>query len=214
MKNTKYLRIAERLKGRWTVETLRKELGVSRNKAIYMIHRLRKLGYVKTWYGRNKVRVYYISLENQSHKKSYTDVINKYAPVGLAEWQTHYVYGREITAEEALIYALKKRDVRYTIASLALFRHIKDWSALYALAKKEGVVREIAALYDIARLFLKKLRKMPARFYNLALKDRGSFEYIIDKLSSDDFKSIEKKWKVYIPLNASDLSEYKRGAKS
>lgn len=209
MKNTKYLRIAERLKGRWTVETLRKELGVSRNKAIYTIHRLRKLGYVKTWYGRNKVRVYYISLENQSHKKSYTDVINKYAPVGLAEWQTHYVYGREITAEEALIYALKKRDVRYTIASLALFRHIKDWSALYRMAKKEGLVHEIAALHEVARLFLKKLQRMPKRFYNLALKDKKSRKYIKDKSSSEDFKDIERKWKVDIPLNRVDLSEYR-----
>jgi len=208
------MKLAQKIEGRWTLDSFSRELGISREKAIYVIHRLRKLGYVKTYYGRNKMRIYYIYLRNQSKKKSYTDAINEVSPIKLAEWSPDYVYGRKIKYEEVLVYALKKRDVRYTIAALALFRHIKDWSYLYALAKKEGVVREIAALYDIARLFLKKLRKMPARFYNLALKDRGSFEYIIDKLSSDDFKSIEKKWKVYIPLNASDLSEYKRGAKS
>src|SRR3989338_8634018 len=187
MKNTKYMKLAQKIEGRWTLDSFSRELGISREKAIYVIHRLRKLGYVKTYYGRNKMRIYYIYLRNQSKKKSYTDAINEVSPIKLAEWSPDYVYGRKIKYEEVLVYALKK---------------------------KEGVVREIAALYDIARLFLKKLRKMPARFYNLALKDRGSFEYIIDKLSSDDFKSIEKKWKVYIPLNASDLSEYKRGAKS
>ena len=33
---------------------------------------------------------------------------------------------------------------------------------------------------------------------------------MIEHFSSDDFKDIEKKWKIYIPLNIADLEDYKR----
>lgn len=83
---------------------------------------------------------------------------------------------------------------------------------MYQLGKKENLVREIAALYDVSRLILPKLRKMPKRFKNLALpKKTDKYKYIIKKFSSDDspIQKIEKKWKVYIPLNFADLTEYK-----
>src|SRR3989344_1686999 len=192
MKRTKYVKLAEKLEGRWTLDSLAYELDIDRKKAIYIIHRLRKLGYVKTYYGRNNMRVYYIGIKYQSNGESYTEKINSISPIKLAEWEPYYVYGKEIRYEDALIYALKKRDVRYTIASISLFRQIGDWSYLYKIAKKEDLVREIVALYEVARMFLKKLKKIPKRFYNLARKNIGSYHYIVDKSSSDNFNEIEK----------------------
>ena len=122
----------------------------------------------------------------------------------------HYVHGRILSYEEALIYAIKQRNVRHIIASLALFRKIDDWNLLYRLAKKENLVREVAALYEVSRKVVRKVRRMPKRFLQLAKKENKRFSYIIDGFLSDDFKDIEKKWKVYIPLNASDLEEYRR----
>ena len=108
-----------------------------------------------------------------------------------------------------LIYAIKQRDIRYLIASLALFRKIRNWSNLYKLAKKENLIREVAALYDIARLIIPKIRRMPKKFKNLAMpKKSGKYKYIVKQFSSKDFKGIEKKWKIFIPLNNVDLEDY------
>ena len=52
---------------------------------------------------------------------------------------------------------------------------------------------------------------MPKRFLNLAKKRKtNQFRYIVQGISSDDFKDVEKKWIVYIPLNRADLEEYTR----
>ena len=112
--------------------------------------------------------------------------------------------------EETIIYSIKKKDVRWLIASLDLFRKIKDWSLLYNLARKENLVREVVALYEVARLSVRKVRRMPKRFKTLATpKRQDKYKYIVDKFSSLHFQDIEKKWKVYIPLNWGDLEEYK-----
>ncbi|PIN88466.1 hypothetical protein COU61_04800 [Candidatus Pacearchaeota archaeon CG10_big_fil_rev_8_21_14_0_10_35_13] len=119
------------------------------------------------------------------------------------------MYGRIPSYEETLIHAIKQRDVRYLIASLILFRKITNWSLLYKLAKKENLVKEIAALYEVARRTIRKVRRIPKRFLHLAQKNKTKkFSYIINHLSSDDYKDIEKKWKVHIPLNHEDLEEY------
>ena len=79
------------------------------------------------------------------------------------------------------------------------------------MARKENLVRQIAALYDVSRLFVKKVRKMPKRFGTLAKpKQKDAFVHIIRPFSSNDFKTIERRWKVYIPLNRADLEEYPR----
>jgi len=52
---------------------------------------------------------------------------------------------------------------------------------------------------------------MPIKFINQANKKKSKkFKYIIKSLSSRDFKDIEKKWKIYIPLNYIDLEDYRR----
>jgi len=205
----KYRELAENLQGIYTIKTLSERLKVDRAKAIYIIYRLRKLGCIKTSYGNGKRRIYSISFRNKQKGISYTEKINEVSPLQLASSNPHYIHGRDIKYEEAIIYAIKQRDIRYLIGSIALFRKVKDWSLLYHLAKKENLVREVAALYELSRRFVRKVRRMPKRFLNLARKERHP-TFIINKYSSDDFKDLEKKWKVYIPLNASDLEDYKR----
>ncbi|MEK6891533.1 MAG: hypothetical protein AABX03_05355 [Nanoarchaeota archaeon] len=207
----KYEKLEQSLEGYETIETLSKKLMIDRAKAIYVIHRLRKLGFVKTSYGVGKKRVYYISLKNKQKGISYTEIINKFAPVGLVSSEPYYIHGRIPSYEETLIYAIKKKDIRYLIASLALFRKITNWSLLYRLAKKEDLVNEVVALYEVSRKVVKKVKRMPKRFINLAKKRKTKkSRYIIEHFSSDDFKDIEQKWKIYIPLNLADLEEYKR----
>ena len=211
--SNKYEKLAESLQGTYTLETFAERFKIDLARAVYVIYRLRKIGYVKTNYGAGKKRVYNISIRNKQRGTSFTERINevsKNPAIKVYSTNPYYIHGRIPTYEEALIYAIKQKDVRYLIASLALFRKITDWSLLYKLAKKENLLREIVALYEVARRTVKKIRKMPKRFLHLAQKNRSdSFEYIIKGFSSDNFKDIEKKWKVYIPLNSSDLEEYK-----
>ncbi len=193
-----------------TIEMLQKQFNVDRARAIYIIYRLRKRGYVKTIYGAGKIRTYIISLRNKQGGKSYTDVINEASPIQLASSNPYYVHGRIPSCEEALIYAIKQKDIRYLIASLALFRKIAHWSFLYTLAKKEDLVNEIVALYDVSRRVVKKVKRIPRRFLNQAERKKTKhFKYIIKPFSSDDFRDLEKKWRVYIPLNLADLEDYK-----
>jgi len=210
----KYEKLAEPLQGIYTLETFADRLKIDRSKAIYIIHRLRKLGFVKTSYGAGKKRLYNLSLRNKQKGVSYTAKINEALQnpaIKIASFNSYYVHDRIPSYEEALIYAIKQRDVRYIIASLALFRKISDWTLLYRLAKKEDLIREVAALYEIARRVVRKVRRMPKRFLHLARKRKtDKFHYIVDCISSDDFKEIEKRWKIYIPLNRADLEEYSR----
>ncbi|OIO43285.1 hypothetical protein AUJ62_00415 [Candidatus Pacearchaeota archaeon CG1_02_32_21] len=208
--SNKYKELAESIKGIYTVQTLGKRLKINEKKAIYVIYRLRKLGYVKTSYGQGKKRLYYISMDNLHKRISYTQRINEISPIKLASSNPYYIYGRIPSIEETLIYAIKQKEVRYIIASLALFKKVKYWALLYKLAKKEGLVREVVALYEVSKIVVKKVKRMPKRFYNLALQKKSdSYIYIIKGLNSSDFKEIEKKWKVYIPLNREDLGDYK-----
>lgn len=204
------LELANKLKGYQLLESVERVAGVSREKAIYLIYLLRKNGYVRTMYGNKRKRMYYVAPENALGGENYIDILNKYAPIGIVSSEVHRIYGRKVGMEEVLIYALKKGEIRYIIASLALFRKIRDWGVLYKMAKKEGLVRQIGALYDVARLFVSKVRRMPKRFRNNAMPKKGErYIYIIDGFSSDSFRDIEKRWKVYIPLNAADLEDYK-----
>ena len=213
MRISKYEKLAEALEGFNRVESLQDKLKINRQRAIFLMYKLRALRYVKTYYGANNKRIYYISKRNKERGISYTSVLNKYAPtagIRILDNDNYFVHGRDITPEELMIYCLKQNSIRYVIASLILFRKIKDWSLLYKLAKKENAVNKIIALYEVARKSVRKIRKMPKRFYNLARKEK-KFYYIVEPYSSRDFGEIEKKWRTYIPLNIADLTEYKEG---
>ena len=119
------------------------------------------------------------------------------------------VYGKEISLEEALVYAIKSRSFRQILSSIALFKKIDNWPLLYRLSKAENIERQVGVLYDLSRKIM-KTRKMSQRFRNLALPKRDTkYCYIIGRLDSRDFKDIEKKWKVHIPFNMADLEDYR-----
>lgn len=210
--NMKTIEIVQKLQGYETLSSVQEKLNIERAKAIYLIHRLRKKGYVKTMYRPDKKRIYFIDPESALGGVSYIDILNKNSPTGmkLATFDVHLIYGRIPSVEETLVYALKKNSVRYVLSVLNLFRRIKDWPLLYKLAKKEKLVRQIAALYDVSRSVVPKVRRMPKRFKNLATpKKKDPYLYIIDNFDSRDLQDIENKWKVYIPLNKADLADVK-----
>lgn len=204
------LELAQELRGLNTIKMIERTLNVGRTRAIYVIYRLRQKGFVETKYQSDGTRVYHISPQNVLGGTSYIDILNKYSPLKLLATEVYKIYGREPSIEETLVYAIDHRSVRYIIASLILFRKVKNWSELYKRAKKKNLVRELAALYDISRLVIPKVGRMPQRFKTLATpKKSDKYRAIIEGISSIDFKNIEKKWKVYIPLNYSDLTDYK-----
>ena len=198
----------QKLKGTQTIESVMSLLSTSREKAIYYIYRLRKKGYLKTKRQGNK-RIYYISFENKLGGISYYDIINKNSPIKISGAEIYKIYGKELSLEETLVYAIKTKSLRTILASLALFRKIHNWAKLYNLSKKNHTERQVGALYDLARKIM-RTRKMTKRFLNHSLpKKKDKYVYIIDNLSSDDFKEIERKWKVYLPFNNADLEGYK-----
>ena len=208
----KYEPIIKVIEGIRTIDDVQEKLKIDRAKAIYLLHRLRKLGYIKTKYLPNKKRIYSISPLNKQNGVSYLESFNNNMPnvsLKINDQEDYFVHGRKIKAEDQLIYALQKGTVRYVISSIFLFRKIEDWSYLYRLAKKENLTRQTAALYEIACIFIKKVRKMPKRFRRLTTpKKDDKYLFVVKGFNSDDFKDIEKKWKVYLPFNRVDLEEY------
>ena len=201
--------LLKKLDGVQTIDSASNILKTSKDKAIYYLFRLRKEGYIKTKRLSNNKRVYNVSFENKLKGTSYFEIINKYSPVKIATPITYKIYGKDPSLEETLVYAIKTGSLRTILASLALFRKINNWSELYKLAKKNRIKRQVGALYDLAKKIM-KVRRMPDRFKNNALpKKESNFEYTIPGLMSKDFKDIEKKWKIYLPFNKNDLSDYK-----
>lgn len=201
--------LLKKLEGIQTIGSIMSALNISKNKAIYYVHRLRKQGYVKTKKLKDNTRVYNISFENKLGGKSYYDVINKVSPIKISTSRVYNIYGKDITVEETLIYAIKTQSLRIILASLALFQKIEDWTLLYRLAKANHIERQVGALYDLARKVM-RTRKMTQRFRNNSLpKPNYKFAYVIPGLRSKDFKDIEKRWKIYLPFNKADLEEYK-----
>lgn len=201
--------LLEKLKGMHSISSVASIMQVSKKKAIYYVYRLRKQGYVKTRKNPENKSIYYISFENKLGGESYIDVINNYSPIKVSFSQDYKAYGRKIIPEEALVFALKTKELRIILASLALFKRINNWTELYKIAKLNNLKRQIGALYDLSKSII-KVRKMPKRFRkNILPRGDEKYEFMIDKLKSDDFKDIEKLWKVYLPFNVNDLEEYK-----
>jgi len=204
MKNKDLLK---QLEGTSTIEAIMSNLKVSKQKAVYYVHRLRKQGYVKTQRLSDKKRVYDIRFENKIGGQNYEDILSNNSPIKLARWKEHFIHG-EVPFEEVVIHAIKTKSIRYMLAALALFKKIHDWRLLYRLAKENNLRREVGALYDLARTVL-KTRRMDRTFLKNSLPKKDSeYRYIISGLSSANFKSIEDKWKVYLPFNRADLEDY------
>ena len=201
--------LLKKLEGVQTIDSARNILKLSKDKTIYYLFRLRKEGYVKTKRLSNNKRVYNISFENKLKGTSYFEIINKYSPVKIATPIIYKIYGKDPSLEETLVYAIKTGSLRTILASLALFKKITNWSELYQLAKKNRIERQVGALYDLSKKFM-RVRGMMDRFRNNALpKEDYNFEYTIPGLKSKDFKDIEETWKIYLPFNKNDLSDYR-----
>ena len=201
--------LLKKLEGVQTIDSASNILKTNKDKTIYYLFRLRKEGYVKTKRLSNNKRVYNVSFENKLKGTSYFEIINKYSPVKIATPITYKIYGKDPSLEETLVYAIKTGSLRTILASLALFKKITKWSELYQLAKKNRIERQVGALYDLAKKIM-RVRRMPDRFRNNALPRKDyNFEYTIPGLISKDFKDIEETWKIYLPFNKNDLSDYK-----
>ena len=201
--------LIQTLQGPYIIEDIITKLKVTRQTAIKYVSALRKKGYVKTEYLKGNKRLYRIGMENQSRGTSYYDVLNKNSPIKLHDPNPYRIYGRKITLEETLIYAIKTKEVRPILAAIALYKKIHNWKRLYTIAKESSVEQEVGALYDLAREII-KTRKMPKRFRRfLARNIKHRHKYIIDNFQSKDYKKIEDTWKVRIPFNKNDFEDYK-----
>jgi DNA-binding Lrp family transcriptional regulator len=207
----KTLDLINNIRGVQTLESIKSKLGITAKKAVYFVYRLRKKGYVKTRYDSTKKRIYYISLENVLGGTSYVDIMNKYSPIKLSSAEVYKIYGRDVSIEETIVYAVKTRKLRYILASLALFKKINNWNELFRLAKQNNLLREVGALYDLSTKIIHKIKKMDKKFrYHALPKANEPHKYIIPDLRSSDYKNIETVWKIYIPFNAADLVDYSR----
>jgi len=200
--------LLKKLEGIHSIESIASIMGCNKEKAIYYIYRLRKKGYVKTKKDDRNKRIYYVYFENKLGGKSYIDIINEHSPIKVTSSQDHKIYGK-VSLEETLIFAVKSKNLRIILASLALFKKINNWKEFYKLARLNNAKRKVGALYDLSKKIM-KIRKMTKRFRKNSLpKGVEKYEFIIPGLKTYDFQEIEKKWRVYLPFNTQDLEEYK-----
>lgn len=204
-----WLKLAQSLKGLHTAESISNVLNVNRKTAVNYIYELRKRSFVETERGKNKIRRYRIRLYKEVDKGylGLYETLNKYGKIQLLEPYKERVYNHKLSIEEAIVRAIKTKKIRVVLACLALFNKVKDWKKLKEFAEEEKLGRKIGALYDIAKTKL-KVRKMDERIRKGLLKSKDKSRYIIEGFRSDDFKEIEKEWRVYIPLNKADLEVY------
>ncbi len=203
--------LLKKLEGVQTIDSIVKLLKVDRQKATYYVYRLRKAGYIKTLRSSTTgQRLYRISFQNKLKGISYYDIINKHSPIQIVAPMVYKIYGRKPSNEETLVFAIKTQSVRTILAAMALYRKIDNWMELFHLAKENHIERQVGALYDVARLSVTKVRKMPKMFLRGALpKENYSYKYAVPGLQSKDFQEIEKRWKIYVPFNKTDLEVYK-----
>ncbi len=203
--------LIKKVSGMQTIESIKNELNVDRARAIYLVYRLRKEGYVITKQDSNNSRIYFISKQNKLGGTSYIDIVNENSPIKLSSSEIYQIYGRKVSIEETIVYALKTHRFRYILASLGLYKKIKNWRELYRLAKKNNLVREIGALYSLVMLIIPRVKKMNKVFEHYALlKNKYNYRYIIPNFKSKEFSSIEKRWKVFIPFSNEDLIGYRK----
>ena len=198
------IKLLRRIEGLHTIETLQKELNLTKQSTINLISKLRKEEHITLFAGGGKKkRIYRITARKQrKRQEGMFDIINKYSPnMKIREWYDHQVHG-VYGPEEALIDALQTQSFRLILASMRLFNHIKDWKKIYKLAKENNCWQKVGALYDVSRLFF-KVKKMPERY-----RKRKYKKWIkLTQLKKKNFPKISEKWHVYISFNKYDLKE-------
>ena len=194
-----------------TIKDIEKKLNIKRVTAINYVHLLRKNGLIKTWYKRDKSRLYIIKKLAKPiiGNESFYDIINKYSPMKLAFRSNYRVIGRKIGVEEAIIRAIETKHPKVILASLALFNHLNDWPLLLKLSKKYNVRRKVGALYELTKTFM-RIRRIDKRTLKALLKAKNEPKFIVDNFKTKDFKDIEKKWNIFLPFNTVDILEYEQ----
>lgn len=194
--------ILQKLEGLHTIETAMKTLSMKRQSTLNLLSKLKKEQYVTTSGGGKRKRLYKITMRKQRPRDpGMFDIINKYSPhMKLAEWYDHQVHG-VYGPEEALIDAIETQSFRVILASLHLFRHIKDWKKLYKLANERDCWNKVGALYDVARLVLDKIQQKVLRPIKA-----GKVYLIKNYPTKEDFiRPIERKWNVAISFRRGDF---------
>ena len=203
--------VAKKIEGLQTIESIMAILKVRKRTAVNYISKLKKEGFVKYFSAGRKKRIYRITTIKPKfgNYPSVHEIINRYSKIKVIEPARYIIHGRKATAEEAIVFALKTQNFRLILASISLFAHIKNWKLLNDIAKKHRLQRQIGALYDLSRLFI-KTRRMDKRAMESMLRGKGS-KYIYDKIKTKEFFGIAKKWKVEIPFKSQDLIRLKTG---
>lgn len=196
--------LLRKLEGLHTIETAMQALGMKRQSTLNLLSKLKKEQYVTTSGGGRQKRLYKVTMRKQRPRDpGMFDIINKYSPhMKLAEWYDHQVHGI-YGPEEALIDAIETQSFRVILASLHLFKHIKDWKKLYKLANEHDCWNKVGALYDVARLVIAKVRHhllKPVKHHKVYLiKNYPTYE--------SRFLKFEKKWFVKIPFSMADFNK-------
>lgn len=202
--------IAKRLEGLQTVDSLAKNLSISRRTAINYLWMIRKKGFVETIYGKRKIRMYKISplkANNFGYPGLY-EYLNQHSKIKIYAPYIERVYDHKPAAEEMIVKAVKTGDMRTILSSLALFNKVNNWKNLSQIARKEKVGRKVGALYDAAKSVI-RVKRMDARTKKALLNSNIDYKYIVRNAKTSDLMHIEKQWNVYLPFNKADLEAYK-----
>lgn len=209
MREDKQQELLRKLEGLHTVETVAETLNLHKQSALNLLTKLKKQEYV-TVQGSGRTKRFYLITMRKQHKRDpgMFDIINKYSPhMKLNQWYDHQVHG-VYTVEDALIDAIETKSFRAILASLHLFKHIKNWPKLYQLAKQKSNWRKVGALYDVARMFM-KVRKMPERYkYHQQDYQKKEPMHLLTTeydVKENIFLPIKQLWNVIIPFRKGDF---------
>jgi len=193
--------------GLQTVESFSRAMNIQKNTAIRYMHELRIHGFVKSQRGINGKRLYEISplKLKKIGSDGFFDILNENSSMKIQKPFEHRIYGRQMEIEEVIIRTLKTGDSRIILASLPLFKKVNDWSLLYKLAKN-GWERHVGILYDLSRKYF-RVKKMDGRIMRRLKEAPVHEKYIIGNIRSDDFKQLEREWKIHVPFNKSDIEK-------
>ncbi len=201
---------AKKLEGLQTVDSIAKNLDISRRTAINYMWKLRKKGFVETIYGKRKIRMYRVSpfkVIKEGYPGLY-EFLNQYSKIKVYAPYVERIYDHKPTVEEMIVKAVKTGDLRTVLSSLALFNKVNNWKRLSQIARKEYLGRKIGALYDTAKIII-KVRHMDERTRKALLNSKIEDKFIVKNARTTDLKQIENEWKVYLPFNKADLEAYK-----
>lgn len=197
MNTEKYARLLE---GRQTLNTIMEITKLKKTSCLNIISKLKKHGYLKKTGGRQQTRIYIINQKKIQEGSGMFDILNKYAKEKVIPPFQHIAHSK-YSVEDALVDLIKLNITRININILPLFNHVKDWSYLYSLSKKNKMCRNVGLLYDVARA-TRKIRKMPVNIYKRFLASKEHFKY---RNIRSDFKGIEKEWKLKVPFTKKDI---------